>query len=62
MHDVKDAGRVAMTLKPGEACVLVDETGRRLAAVLPNERHAGKMQIVVCAPRSVRIIREKALP
>jgi hypothetical protein len=51
-----------MTLKPGEACVLVDETGRRLAAVLPNERHAGKMQIVVCAPRSVRIIREKALP
>jgi hypothetical protein len=56
---VNDPGVVAITLKKGEAFILTDKDGNRIAAVMANDRMVGKTQLVVCASKSIRIKRER---
>lgn len=62
MFEVENAGRLVMTLKHDEAAIVIDEDGRRVAAILPNAKGPHETSIVVCAPRSMRIIRERREP
>jgi hypothetical protein len=39
--------------------VIVDENGRAVAAVAPTPSNVGKVTLVVRAPKTVRIIRER---
>lgn len=58
-RDINDPGVVAITLKRGEAAVLTDKDGTRIAAIMANESMTGKTQLVLCADRSIRVKREK---
>jgi len=58
-RDINDPGVVAITLKRGEAAVLTDKDGTRIAAIMANDRTIGKTQLVLCADRSIRVKREK---
>lgn len=52
-------GRVAVTLRPTEAAVLVDPQGNRIAMIVPNEKYHAKLHILIAAPRGIRIKRER---
>jgi len=58
-RDINDPGVVAITLKRGEAAVLTDKDGTRIAAIMANDKAIGKTQLVLCADRSIRVKREK---
>ena len=60
MRDIPNAGNVAVTLRHGQSVVvIVDENGRAVAAVAPTPSNVGKVTLVVRAPKTVRIIRER---
>ncbi len=59
MRDIENAGNVAVTLRQGQSVVILDENGRCVAIVAPTPKHVGKMHLVVRAPKSIRVIREK---
>ena len=59
MRNIPDAGNVAVTLRHGQSVVIVDEDGRAVAAVAPTPSNVGKVTLVVRAPKTVRILRER---
>jgi hypothetical protein len=59
MRNIPDAGNVAVTLRHGQSVVVIDEQGRAVAAIAPTPSNVGKVTLVVRAPKTVRIIRER---
>ena len=59
MRDIANAGNVAVTLRQGQSVAIIDENGRHVAIIAPTPKHVGKMHLVVRAPKSIRIIRER---
>ena len=59
MRDIPNAGNVAVTLRHGQSVVVIDEQGRAVAAIAPTPSHVGKVSLVVRAPKTVRILRER---
>ena len=59
MRELDNAGNVAVTLRQGESIALLDENGETLAIFAPRPKQRWRMHIVVRAPKSIRVIREK---
>lgn len=59
MRDIANAGNVAVTLRQGQSVAIIDENGRHVAIIAPTPKHTGKMHLVVRAPKSIRVIRER---
>jgi hypothetical protein len=59
MRDIPNAGNVAVTLRHGQSVVVIDEQGRAVAAIAPPPSNVGKVTLVVRAPKTVRILRER---